>query len=195
MSVYIQVRLFRPSTLSGEEPRTTRPPRVSECRGWWVSRPTLLGGSTLLPIQRDLRQFLEPPKTRICHLLAQRIHLGVKSSIQNMHPEVVYFPKASLFLLSFPVVRAPQWSTRWLFKTPGVDKWLMDYMAVASSLPEAAANSSNESSCHYCFLSACWNCPGPHFIHRNLPCSHFNKSPVGPPQMSFWSPQGPCYWS
>lgn len=112
----------------------------------------------MLPIQGDLRQFLEPPKTGFCHLLA---HLGVKSSIKTTHPEAMYFPEASLFLLSFPVVRAPQWSTWWLFKTPTVDEWLMDYMAVSSSLPEAKANSLNESSCHYCFLSACWNCPGP----------------------------------
>lgn len=99
----------------------------------------------------------------------------------------MYFPKASLFLLSFGVLIAPQWSTWWLFKTPEVDKWLMDYMAVSSSLPKAAANSWNESSCHYCFLSACWNCLGPHLVHPNLPCSHSNKEPIGPPEMSFWS--------
>lgn len=99
----------------------------------------------------------------------------------------MFFSKSLPFSSVFPYCRAPQWSAWWLFKPPEVGEWLMDYMAVSCSLPEATANSSNESSCHYCFLSASRNCPGPHLVHPMLPCSHFNKSPLGPPQMSFWS--------
>lgn len=62
-----------------ENPVKTWPLKPQNAKGCWVNRLALLG-DTLLPIQRALTHFLEPPENLL--FLAQRIHLGSNDQLK-----------------------------------------------------------------------------------------------------------------